>query len=163
MRLPAVAASVLAIGLVAAACGGDGATTAPAATKTPGASATTAPAGETSEPGAADATEGTAAEPTEAAVSELGKKAIHASTDDPEATYGLIDGRYRLAWKSSCDAVEVAVVQVDGDFEFVWPSQTSNFNATVNDVPDGHFRLEQRNPDCTTWTELRMDWMTANR
>ena len=82
------------------------------------------------------------------------------------ATYALVSGRYRLAWdtppddsEDACERVEVAVVQQDGDFEYVRGSTSARFNATVNDLPQGIYKLEQRDPGCPTW-QLRIDWMT---
>jgi hypothetical protein len=100
------------------------------------------------------------------AVPEFAKKAAHTSEDDPNATYGLVSGRYRLAWDTppddsadACERVELAVIQQDGDFEYVKSSTSARFNATVNDLPQGTYKLEQRDPSCTTW-QLRIDWMT---
>jgi hypothetical protein len=167
MRPTATAALILSLGLVAAACSGDDVTPAPAGV-TPAAVASApaeAPAG-TGAP--ADAV---TAAPADAAagstpVAEFAKKAAHTSEDDPNATYGLVSGRYRLAWdtppddsEDACTRVEVAVVQQDGDFEYVRGSTSRRFNATVNDLPQGAYKLEQRDPSCTTW-QLRIDWMT---
>ena len=175
MRPIATAALILTVGLVAAACGGDEAVPAPAEAT---------PAAVASEPVEAPAVTGVPADgattapddavtaaPADAAagstpVAEFAKKAAHTSEDDPNTTYGLVSGRYRLAWdtppddsEDACDRVEVAVVQQDGDFEYVRGSTSARFNATVNDLPQGTYKLEQRDPTCTTW-QLRIDWMT---
>jgi hypothetical protein len=167
MRPTATAALILSLGLVAAACGGDEAVPAPAEAT---------PAAITSDPAEAPAVtsapgDAVTASPADAAavstpVAEFAKKAAHTSEDDPDATYGLVSGRYRLAWdtppddsEEACDRVEVAVVQQDGDFEYVRGSTSARFNATVNDLPQGTYKLEQRDPACTTW-QLRIDWMT---
>jgi hypothetical protein len=159
MRLPVAVASILAIGLVAAACGGDDATSEPteaataapivteAAAEAPAEAATEAPA---------EATEQAAAEP------EFGKKAQHSSTDDPEATYALTSGRYRMEWstnKDECEQVDILVSQVDGDFSYPKPSKSSYATATINDLPEGLYKIEQLDPGCTEWT-IRVDWMT---
>ena len=153
MRPITTAALVLAVGLVVAACGGDDVTPVPA-TEAPPAAATSEATGA---PVASDAA---------ASASEFAKKAAHTSEDDPDATYALVSGRYRLAWdtppddsEDACERVEVAVVQQDGDFEYVRGSTSARFNATVNDLPQGVYKLEQRDPGCTTW-QLRIDWMT---
>ncbi len=178
MRTIASAALVLTIVLVAAACGGDEATPAPteaatvapattipemtapaatmlAATDTAGLEGTEAPATVAGEPIA-----------TSSAAPEFAKKAAHTSEDDPDATYGLVSGRYRLAWDTpaddsadACERVEVAVAQQDGDFEYVRGSTSARFNATVNDLPQGTYKLEQRDPNCKIW-QVRIDWMT---
>jgi hypothetical protein len=147
----AATALIVAVAVVAAACGGEGGSPTPA--DQPTAAADASPAA-----GAANATSA----PDETAV-EFGKSARHSSTDDPEATYALVSGRYRLAWDTptdnECERVEVAVTQVDGDFEYVKSSTSARFNATVNDLPQGSYKLQQLDPDCTEW-DLRIDWMT---
>ncbi len=179
MRTIASAALVLSIGLIAAACGGDektpapteGATVAPAttipdvtapvatipaATDTAGLEGTKAPVETSSAP----------TDATSSAAPAFAKKAAHTSEDDPDATYGLVSGRYRLAWDTpaddsadACERVEVAVAQQDGDFEYVRGSTSARFNATVNDLPQGIYKLEQRDPNCKIW-QVRIDWMT---
>lgn len=159
MRLPAAAASIVAIGLVVSACGGDDATAAPTA------EATTAPAAtEAAEQPAEDATEAPIVEPTEeaAAEPEFGKKASQTSDGDPEATFALTSGRYRMEWRTDkdvCDRVDILVSQVDGDFSYPKPSKSSYATATINDLPEGLYKIEQLDPDCTDWT-IRVDWMT---
>jgi hypothetical protein len=149
MRLPAAAASILVIGLVAAACGGDDATPEPAEESTP-APAATASGGETAE------------EPTEAAVTEteFATRAQLTSEDDPEATYALTSGRYRMQWNATdCEQVDLLVKQVDGDFEYPKPSRSSFASATINDLPEGLFTVQQLDPDCTEWS-VRIDRMS---
>lgn len=159
MRLPVAVASIFAIGLVATACGGDDATPEPAD------EATTAPtATEAAEQPADDATEAPAEEPTEAAAAEpeFGKKAQQASDGDPEATFALTSGRYRMEWstnKDVCEQVDILVSQVDGDFTYPKPSKSSYATATINDLPEGTYKIEQLNEACPEWT-IRIDWMT---
>ena len=181
MRLPAAAASILAIGLVAAACGGDEATSEPADEATPAAAATEAaeepaeeateapaeateaPAEEATEAPAEEATEGAAEEPPDggsAAEPEFGKKAAITNEDDPATTFALTSGRYRMQWSTSdCDQIEVVVTQTDGDFVFPWPSKSSFASATINDLPEGMYTIEQVDPTCEEWS-VRVDWMT---
>lgn len=175
MRLPAAAASILAIGLIVAACGGDDATPEPAAEATPAPAATEAaeepaedvteaPADEATETPAEEVTEAPAEEPaeepTEAAAAEYGKKAEHASTDDPAATYALTSGRYRMEWRTTdCEQVEILISQLDGDFSYPKPSRSSYATATINDMPEGTYTIEQLDPACADWS-VRIDWMT---
>ena len=163
MRPTAPVALVLAIGLVAAACGGDEATPKPVDQATPAPVGTT-----TGEVLNQDAAESPVmqVEAAQSAEPELAKKAAQTSEDDPDATYGLVSGRYRFAWDTpsddspeACDRVELAIVQQDGDFEWVKGSTSARFNATVNDLPEGIYKLEQREPGCEVW-QLRIDWMT---
>ncbi len=158
MRPTASVVLILAIGLIAAACGGSDATPEPADGATP--AAATTPGAEGSGEVASQAA---ATEPPEPAFT---KKAAQTSADDPDATHGLVSGRYRLAWDTptdeagdGCARVEVAVVQQDGDFEYVKSSTSARFNATVNDLPEGMYKLEQRDPECEVW-QIRIDWMT---
>jgi hypothetical protein len=163
MRPTATVALILAVGLVAAACGGDDATPKPEE-PTAAPAATEASVEATEAPG--EATEAPA-EATPEPEPEFAKKAAITSEDDPETTFGLTSGRYRLAWDTQaadaasdgCERVEVAVVQQDGDFEYIKPSTSARFNATVNDLPEGTYKLEQRDPACETW-QVRIDWMT---
>jgi hypothetical protein len=94
---------------------------------------------------------------------EFARSAQHSSSDDPEATFGLVSGRYRFAWdtpsENPCSRVEVAVTQVDGDFQYIKSSTAARFNTTVYDLPQGIYKLDQLDPDCREW-ELRIDWMT---
>ena len=181
MRLSAAAASILAIGLVAAACGGDEATPEPADEATPVPAATEAaeePAEEATEAPAeqetAEATEapveaaseepaGEAAEEPAgeaAAEPEFAKKAAITNEDDPATTFGLTSGRYRMQWSTTdCDQIEVVVTQTDGDFVFPWPSRSSFASATINDLPEGTYTIEQVDPTCEEWS-VRVDWMT---
>lgn len=158
MRLPAATASILAIGLLAAACGGDEATPEPAD------EATTAPtATEAAEEPTAAAEETTAAAAAESeapAEPEFGRTAQHSSDDDPEATYALTSGRYRMEWRTTdCEQVDILVSQVDGDFSYAKPSRSSYATATINDLPEGNYQIEQLDPACTDWS-IRVDWMT---
>ena len=169
MRLPAAAASILAIGLVVAACGGDDATPEPAEEATPAPAATEAaeetaeeateaPAEEPTE----EATEAPAEEPTEEAVvePEFGKKAALTNEADPTATYALTSGRYRMQWSSTdCEQVDLLVDQVDGDFSYPKPSRSSFASATINDLPEGMYTIQQLDPACAEWS-VRVDWMT---
>ena len=184
MRLSAAAASILAIGLVVVACGGDEATPTPAATaaaEEPAAEATEAPeeaveepteeaveqpSEEPTEPPAEEATEAPAEETTEppaeeaAAEPEFGKKAAISSEDDPTTTFGLTSGRYRMQWSTTdCDQVDILVQQVDGEFSYPKPSRSSFASATINDLPEGTYTIEQLDPDCAEWS-VRVDWMT---
>ena len=159
MRLPAAVASILAIGLVAAACGGDDATSEPADEATAVPAATDA-----AEQPAEDATEAPAEEPTEeaAAEPEFGKKAQQSSDGDPATTFALTSGRYRMEWstdKDVCEQVDILVSQVDGDFTYPKPSKSSYATATINDLPEGNYTIEQLDAACTEWT-IRLDWMT---
>ena len=153
MRLSGAAASILAIGLVVVACGGDEAT--PGATD----EATSAPAvTEAAEEPAAEASQA----PAEEAVAEpeFGKKAAVTNEDDPEATYALASGRYRMQWSTTdCEQVDLLVEQVDGDFSYPKPSRSSFASATINDLPEGSYKIQQLDPDCTEWS-VRIDWMT---
>ena len=153
MRLSGAAVSILAIGLIVAACGGDEATPEATAEATPVPAATDAaegPATEASEAPAAEA----AAEP------EYSKKAAVTSEDDPEATYALASGRYRMQWSTTdCEQVDLLVQQVDGDFSYPKPSRSSFASATINDLPEGSYKIQQLDPDCTEWS-VRIDWMT---
>ena len=168
MRLSAAAASILAIGLVVAACGGDDATPEPAE------EATTAPAAEEAaeEPAAEaaeeegtkeDLTEEAAAEESAeeaAAEPEFASKAQLTSDDDPEATYALTSGRYRMQWNATdCERVDLLVDQVDGDFSYPKPSTASFASATINDLPEGMYTIQQLDPDCSEWS-LRIDRMS---
>ena len=200
MRLSAATASILAIGLVVVACGGDEATPTPAATaaaEEPAAEATEAPeeaveepteeaveqpSEEPTEPPAEEATEAPAEEATEeateppaeeaaeetteppaeeaAAEPEFGKKAAISSEDDPTTTFGLTSGRYRMQWSTTdCDQVDILVQQVDGEFSYPKPSRSRFASATINDLPEGTYTIEQLNPDCAEWS-VRVDWMT---
>ncbi len=169
MRPAASIALILAIGLVAAACGGDDATPEPTGEATAAPAATEAPAEEPTEAvesPTGDATEVPAeesAEPTPesaTAVPEFAKKAAHASTDDPEAMYGLTSGRYRMEWRTTdCERVDILVSQVDGDFSYPKPSKSSYATATINDLPEGTYKIEQLDPECADWS-VRLDWMT---
>ncbi|MEX1335156.1 MAG: hypothetical protein AB1Z66_07645 [Candidatus Limnocylindrales bacterium] len=192
MRLPAAAASILAIGLIAAACGGDEATPEPTDEPTPAATeaaaeATEAPAEEATAEPAEEATEAPAEEATEApaeesaeeateapaeeaaegsaaeeavAEPEFGKKAAITNEDDPATTFGLTSGRYRMQWSTTdCEQIEVVVTQQDGDFVFPWPSRSSFASATINDLPEGMYTIEQVDPTCEEWS-VRVDWMT---
>ena len=188
MRLSAAAASILAIGLVVVACGGDEATppaedeatptpAATAAAEEPAAEATEAPeeaveepteeaieepSEEATEPPAEEPTEPPAEEPTEEAAAELefGKKAAISSEDDPTTTFGLASGRYRMQWSTTdCDQVDILVQQVDGEFSYPKPSRSSFASATINDLPEGTYTIEQLDPDCAEWS-VRVDWMT---
>ena len=161
MRLPAAAASILAIGLVAAACGGDEATPEPTDEATPAAAATEAAEEPAEEPTEAPAEE-PVEEPAEEAVAEteFAKKAAITSADDPATTFGLTSGRYRMQWSTTdCDQIEVVVTQQDGDFVFPWPSRSSFASATINDLPEGTYTIEQVDPACEEWS-VRVDWMT---
>lgn len=149
MRLSGAAVSILAIGLVVAACGGDEATPESTDEATPAPAATDA-AEEASEAPAGE----TAAEP------DFGKKAAVTSEDDPEATYALTSGRYRMQWSATdCGQVDLLVEQVDGDFSYPKPSRSSFASATINDLPEGSYKIQQLDPDCTEWS-VRIDWMT---
>ena len=191
MRRSAAAASIFAISLVVAACGGDEATSEPADEATPAPAATeaaeepTAAAAEATEgtgeeaTGAAqeaveeataeapaDATEPPAEEATEppaeeaAAEPEFGKKAAITNEDDPATTFGLTSGRYRMQWSTTdCEQVDILVQQVDGDFSYPKPSRSSFASATINDLPEGTYTIEQLDPDCVEWS-VRIDWMT---
>ena len=173
MRLPAAAASILVIGLVAAACGGDDATPEPAEEATTAPAATEAaeePAEETAaeapaeEPAEEAATEPPAEEPAEeaSALPEFAKSAKQSSDGDPEATFGLAAGRYRMEWstnKDICEQVDILISQVDGEFSYPKPSRSSYATATINDLPEGTYKIEQLDPDCTEWN-IRVDWMT---
>ena len=67
-----------------------------------------------------DATEDPSAEA--APEPEFGKKATTTSEDDPEATYALTSGRYRMQWNTTdCEQVDFLVSQVDGDFTYPSP------------------------------------------
>ena len=165
MRLPTAVASILAVGLVTAACGGDDATPEPAEEATTAPVATEAaeePAGEATEAPAEEASETPVEEATEVAVAEaeFGKKVALDSTTDPAAIYGLTAGRYRMQWSSTdCEQVDFLVSQVDGDFSYPKPSRSSFASATINDLPEGSYTVEQLDPDCADWS-VRIDWMT---
>lgn len=167
MRPTAIAALILAIGLVAAACGGDEATPEPTEAVTPEpaatevADATAAPAGETAEPMATAAADGgTATTEPEATEAAFARSAIHTSDDPADATYGLTSGRYRMEWRTEeCQRVDFLVAQADGDFTYERASQSSFATSIINDLPEGEYRFEQRDPGCTEWT-VRVDWMT---
>jgi len=157
MRLSAAAASILAIGLVAAACGGDDATPEPAD------EATTAPAAEEAaeEPAEEAAEEEPAEEEEAAAETEFAAKAQVTNEDDPAATYALTSGRYRMQWSTTdCEQVDLLVKQVDGDFEYPKPSRSSFASATINDMPEGLYTIEQLDESCTEWS-VRLDRMSA--
>jgi hypothetical protein len=141
-------ASILVVGLVAAACGGDASTPEPAEPGTPAAAASEAAGAAT-------------AEATEAAsATAFARTATHANTDDPGATYPLTAGRYRMQWNTTgCEQVDILVSQVDGEFTYPKPSRSSFATATINDLPEGSYTIEQLDPDCTEWT-IRVDWMT---
>lgn len=150
-------APILASALVAAACGGaDTAPTPPAQPSPAGPAATSTSGGS---PGAEVASPGTAA----SSPAVFAKTARQSSSDDPEQTHALVSGRYRFAWNTPADApcsrVEIAVTQVDGDFTYSKGSTAARFNATVNDLVEGHYKLQQLDPGCETW-DLRIDWMT---
>jgi hypothetical protein len=152
MRHPAAVASILVIGLVAAACGGDDATTQPAEETTAVPTAT-----ETAEETGAPAEEATEAA---VAATEFTKKAQHSSSDDPDATFGLVSGRYRMEWRTTdCEQVDILVSQVGGDFSYPKPSKSSYATATINDLPEGTYKIEQLDPACADWS-IRLDWMT---
>jgi hypothetical protein len=170
MRLPAAAASILAMGLIVAACGGDEATSEPGDEATPAPAATEVaeePADETTE-GPTDApaeepSEAPAEEPTEEATAEpeFGTKAATSNEDDPEATYALTSGRYRMQWSSTdCDQVDFLVSQIDGDFTYPRTSTASFASATINDMPEGHYKVEQLDAACAVWS-VRIDRMSA--
>jgi hypothetical protein len=176
MRLSAAAASIFAISLVVAACGGDEATPEPADKATPAPAATEAAQEPTEAPAeaaevpveeaTADATEAPAEEATEppaeeaAAEPEFGKKAVITNEDDPATTFGLTSGRYRMQWSTTdCEQVDILVQQVDGDFSYPKPSRSSFASATINDLPEGTYTIEQLDPDCVEWS-VRVDWMT---
>ena len=55
--------------------------------------------------------------------------------------------------------VDFLVDQVDGDFSYPKPSRSSFASATINDLPEGTYTIQQLDPDCTEWT-VRLDWMT---
>ena len=157
MRLSAAAASILAIGLVAAACGGDDATPEPAD------EATTAPAAEEAaeEPAEEAAEEAPAEEEEAAAETEFAAKAQVTNEDDPAATYALTSGRYRMQWSTTdCEQVDLLVKQVDGDFEYPKPSRSSFASATINDMPEGLYTIEQLDETCAEWS-VRLDRMSA--
>jgi hypothetical protein len=163
MRLPAATASILAIGLVAAACGGDEATPEPTEEPTTAAAATEAaeqPAGEPTEaPADADSTEGPA-EDEAAAEPEFAKKAAITSEDDPATAFAMTSGRYRMQWQTDgCEQVDLLVTQTDGDFTYPHPSKSSFASATINDMPEGTYTIEQLDPTCEEWS-VRIDWMT---
>lgn len=182
MRLSAAAASILAIGLVAAACGGDEATPEPADDPTPAATeAAEEPAEEpteapaevesTEEPAEEEATEEAPAEeeateaaeePAEevAAQPEFAKKAAITQADDPATTFAMASGRYRMQWQTTdCEQVDILVTQTDGDFTYPHPSKSSFASATINDMPEGTYTIEQVDPACEEWS-VRIDWMT---
>jgi hypothetical protein len=179
MRLSAAAASILAIGLIVVACGGDEATPRPAPTaaaeeataapEEPTEEATAAPeeaTEEATEPPAEEPTEEAAEEATEppaeeaAAEPEFGKKAAISNEDDSATTFGLTSGRYRMQWSTTdCDQVDILVQQVDGEFSYPKPSRSSFASATINDLPEGTYTIEQLDPDCAEWS-VRVDWMT---
>ena len=156
MRLSAAAASILAIGLVAAACGGDDATPEPAD------EATTAPATEETVEEATEApAEEEEATEEEAAASEFLTKAQVDQDADPEATYALASGRYRMQWSTTdCEAIDLLIKQVDGDFAYPRPSTASFASATINDLPEGMYTIEQLDDSCGTWS-VRIDRMSA--
>ena len=161
MRLPAAAASILAIGLVAAACGGDDATPAPTDEATPAAAATEAAEEPAEEPTEAPAEE-PVEEPAEEAVAEteFAKKAAINSADDPATTFCLTSGRYRMQWQTTeCEQVDILVTQTDGDFTYPHPSKSSFASATINDMPQGTYTIAQIDPACEEWN-VRIDWMT---
>jgi hypothetical protein len=151
---PTATALFVAIAVIVAACGGeDSASPAPAAQAT--AAAATGTGGATAATSAADE--------TPAAATEYVRSAKQSSADDPEVTHDLTSGRYRFAWdtpsENPCSRVEVAVTQVDGDFQYKKASTSARFNTTVNDLPQGTYKLEQLDPGCVEW-DLRIDWMT---
>ena len=159
MRLPAAAASILAIGLIAAACGGDDATPEPAD------EATQAPAAEeAAEETAEEATEAPVEEEAaeeEAAASEFLTKAQVDQDSDPEAAYGLTSGRYRMQWSTTdCEAIDLLVTQIDGEFEYPKPSTASFASATINDLPEGMYNIQQLDDSCDAWS-VRIDRMSA--
>ena len=168
MRLTAAAASILAIGLVAAACGGDDATPEPADEATPVPAATEAAEEPAEEPTEAP-TEEESAEETEAeepadgetaGEPEYAKKAAISSEDDPATTFDMVAGRYRMQWQTTeCEQVDILVTQTDGDFSYPHPSKSSFASATINDMPQGTYTIEQLDPACEEWN-VRIDWMT---
>jgi hypothetical protein len=159
---PSTTALIATIALIVVACGGDDSTSPTPATQ----STATPPAAGVMDgpPAATGAAEETAAtDDVAAGAVEYVKSAKHSSADDPGATYDLVSGRYRFAWntptENPCSRVEIAVTQVDGDFQYKKASTSARFNATVNGLPQGTYKLEQLDPTCTEW-DLRIDWMT---
>jgi hypothetical protein len=156
-------ASILVVGLVAAACGGDASTPEPAEQSTPAAATSEAPGAGTAAAATAVASAATAtavASTAPASATAFARTATHASTDDPAATYPLTAGRYRMQWNTTdCEQVDILVSQVDGEFTYPKPSRSSFATATINDLPEGSYTIEQLDPDCTEWT-IRVDWMT---
>lgn len=185
MRLSAATASILAIGLVAAACGGDDATPEPTDEPTPAAAATEPaeePAEEVTEAPAEDPTEEPAQDaPTEAPIEEaatedpteepaedetagepeFGTKAAIANGDDPATEFALTSGRYRMQWNTTdCEQIDLLIKQVDGDFEYSKPSTASFASASISGMPEGVYTIEQLDDGCTTWS-VRLDRMSA--
>ena len=65
-----------------------------------------------------------------------------------------------MQWSSTdCEQVDLLVDQVDGDFSYDKPSRSSFASATINDLPEGQYTVQQLDPDCTEWS-VRIDWMT---
>jgi hypothetical protein len=68
--------------------------------------------------------------------------------------------RYRMEWRTTdCEQVDILVSQVDGDFSYPKPSRSSYATSTINDLPQGNYKIEQLDPDCADWS-IRVDWMT---
>ena len=103
----------------------------------------------------ANGANGSAASPA----ADLPTSATHRSTDDPETTYLLQGGRYRLSWQTpGCERVEVTVTQTDGPFTYTKAARAANFNSTVNDLLSGAYKFDQVDPDCPEWS-VRIDRM----
>ena len=65
-----------------------------------------------------------------------------------------------MQWSTTdCDQVDILVQQVDGEFSYPKPSRSSFASATINDLPEGTYTIEQLDPDCAEWS-VRVDWMT---
>ena len=66
-----------------------------------------------------------------------------------------------MQWSSTdCEQVDLLVKQVDGDFEYPKPSRSSFASATINDMPEGLYTIEQLDGSCTEWS-VRLDRMSA--
>jgi len=99
--------------------------------------------------------------PAPAPISELGKKAVQSGVDDPEQTFGLVSGRYRMEWRTrNCEQVDILISQLDGDFNYAKSSRSSYATTTINDLPQGTYEIQQLDPDCDDWT-VRVDWMRS--
>lgn len=157
---PTATALILAIGLIAAACGGDEATKAPAADEaTPGPVETAEVPAETT--GASAESPQAPAETTEATAAALAKKAEHSSADDPSTTYALASGRYRILWDASvakCERGDLAVIAADGSIAYEKSFKSSYATAVINELPEGVYTVEQRDAGCAEWS-VRIDWM----